>query len=208
MLHLGKQRLDLADIRQPPDGDHLGLVRSLNGRNETLGACRVDQLRIAYLAAVIHGNFLLLCVHGSHRPVQNLNHIVLLIPGRILHGNLFLIQPCHDGFGQHGAVVGAVRFVGNHQDGTCLIPLPNSFGGVESGRAVSDDHIEIFCIVPELNILCLHRHKVLFSHTAHRAYFQGRVEISPHTRHFTSRVLPDFFLGFSFCCRRHPKLYP
>ena len=107
---------------------------------------------------------------------KNLINLLLLIPGRVLHSNLFFTQIGHDRLCQHRSIISPVRLIGNHHDRSCAVPLPDSLRCGMSRRSVSKNDIEILCVVREFSLLHLHFHKLLPSHAADRANVNRRIK--------------------------------
>ena len=134
-------------------------------------------------------------IHVGHRLSQHLIDPVLLIPAGIRHGDLIRLQPCHNGFGKHGAVVGGIGLVRHHHNAAGLIPLPDGLRRVETGCTVAQNQIKFLCIVDKSRILVLHGNKVFLAHAAHRADLQGRVEDFPADQTFHQSPAAALFGG-------------
>ena len=128
------------------------------------------------LASVVQDHLRFFCIDRDHGSAKYLADIVFLIPALRLHGNLLCSQGSQHGFRQHRTIVGGAGLVGDHDNGSRLIPFPDGLGRVQAGDTVSKDNVVFLRVVGEGILLYVSRNEVLLADAAYRADLQGRIK--------------------------------
>ena len=206
MFYFRQKLLDLLRICETANCNYFRFIVARNRRNKALRSCSIDQFCIFQFHSIAHNDFFIFHVDRGHFFSEQLNDIIFLIPGGFLDCNLICIQICHDRLGQHRTVIRTVRFIGDHDHGTCLIPFPDCLSRIQAGCAISDNYIEIFRIIGITNFLCFYRNKVLFAHSADRAYFHGGIENFTAYQTFHQCTASGSFLRIFFLLQNASKI--
>ena len=143
-------------------------------------------------------------VNGHHPLLQHLIYLVRVVPGLIRYGNLIRLQSGHNGFCEHGPVVGGIGLLGDHHNRPRFVPLPDGLGRVEACSPISQNQVKFLRVVGKCILFLLHRDKILLSHPADRADLQGCVEYLPADQAL-HQAAPS--AGFLLLSRKHCLLF-